>query len=151
MNYVKKKLCINRFWKTCTSFLDNRCCRGCFSILYLYFPLIKIGAGDPTTTADFVLIIIALAFGGFAVISSIFTIPRNLWILLTILVFLCALIPVIIYAIVSRFFPYVDGNMLQIPYLFVAPTNPLLDFIGFWMAIGGSLFAILVGFSVPKK
>ena len=119
--------------------------------IYLYLPLIQVGAGDAAATADFILSIVALAFGGLAIIMSVFVIPRNLWIILTSLVFTCILIPVIIYSIVYRLFPYVGSFALQYPYLIVVPTNPLLDFIGFWMAAGGVLFAILISFKVPKK
>lgn len=119
--------------------------------IYLYLPLIQIAAGDEAATADFILIVLALAFGGLAFVLSIFVVPRNLWIVLVALVFLCTLVPVVIFAISHKMFPYVMGDMTQIPYMFVLPSNPLMDFIGFWLAIGGSLFALIAGLSAPKK
>lgn len=122
-----------------------------FQFIYLYLPLIKLGEGDAAVLADFILIILALAFGGLAIILSIFVIPRNLWIFLVVSVIVFTIIPPIIYSAVMGTFPYVTSFAVQFPYLLVAPTNPLLDFIGFWMAIGGSLIASIIGFTLPRK
>ncbi|MHA2254607.1 MAG: hypothetical protein ACXAAM_00860 [Candidatus Heimdallarchaeaceae archaeon] len=122
-----------------------------FQFIFLYLPLLQVGAGDTTVVVDFIFSVLALAFGSLAVIMSVFVIPRNLWILFASFVFIFTIIPPVIFAIVNRMFPYVSSFAYQFPYFFVVPTNPLLDFIGFWMAVGGGLFAMLIGFNAPKK
>ncbi len=151
MNMAKNTIVTTGKGKLALFFLIVGIVGAIFQFIYLYLPLIEVGAGDTVSTVDFILSILALATGAFALILSIFVVPRNLWIALVFSVLIFTIVPVIIYAAVNSFFPYVSGAALQIPYLFVVPTNPLLDFIGFWIAIGGSLIAGLFGFSLPKK
>jgi len=122
-----------------------------FQFIFLYLPLIKAGLGDVTIIADFVFYILALTCCVLAVILSIYIVPRNLWIILVLSTTVLILIPPIIYAAVNHLFPYVTSDVLQVPYYFAAPTNPLLDFIGFWMAVGGTLIAAVIGFTLPKN
>lgn len=150
-NMAKKMLVSSGSGKLALFFLIVGIAGVIMQFIYLYLPLIQQGAGDAASTADFILSILALAFGGLALVLSVFVIPRNLWIVLVSLVFFCTLIPVIIFAITMRSFPYVMGYAFQMPYMLVLPLDPLMDFIGFWLAIGGSLFAALIGFSAPKK
>ena len=48
-------------------------------------------------------------------------------------------------------FPYVIGMFSQVPWMITLPTIPMLDFAGFWMAAGGGLMTMLIGFAIPKK
>ncbi len=122
-----------------------------FQFIYLYLPLIGISGGDAALIADFIFGILALAFGGLAFILSIFVIPRNLWIGLVISVLVFAFIPPIIYAVIAGGFPYFNGFYTHYGMFLALPTNPMMDFIGFWMAVGGSLIAAVIGFTLPKK
>ncbi len=122
-----------------------------FQFIYLYLPLIGLSGGDAALTAEFMFGIFALAFGGLALILSIFVIPRNLWIGLVISVLVFAFIPPIIYAVITGTFPYFNGFFYKYSMFLVVPTNPMMDFVGFWMAVGGSLIAAIVGFTLPKK
>ena len=122
-----------------------------FQFIYFYLPLIEIAGGDGALTADFIFGMLALAFGALAFILSIFVIPKNLWIGLVFSVIVFTLIPPIIYDIAFGNFPYVFLYFTQFSMLTVVPTNPMLDFVGFWMAGGGSLIALIIGFTLPKK
>ena len=124
-----------------------------FQFIYLYLPLIGLGGGDAAITIIFISSILALAVGILAFILSIFVVPRNIWIILAACVLVFTIIPPIVYVAANGIFPYFVKSY-EFPMFFVVPTSltgALLDFIGFWMAVGGSLIAAVIGFTLPKK
>jgi hypothetical protein len=111
-------------------------------------------AGDDTMTFVYVLLgTLALVSGSLAIILAIFRIPKWVWIMLSSLVLVFTILPPAILGGMLGFFPYVIGDIFTMPWIFMVglPINPAVDFIGFWMAVGGALFSIISGISVPKK
>ncbi len=123
-----------------------------FQFIYLYLPIIKVVGGTYPYILFIILHISAFVFGVVAIILSIFTNSRIIWILLCVFVLVLTFIPPIMYAVKGGVnFPYFDIIFTQIGYYLTIPTNPLLDFIGFWMASGGAFIAAVIGFTLPKK
>lgn len=117
--------------------------------IFLYLPLFQIG-GTGIILMFFIFSIAAMAFGALALILSIFGIPKVLWAIFAFLIIGFSLVLPIWMAISSGLFPYVVGAATQFPYLLIVPTNPLLDFIAFWLAAGGGLLTFIIGFFVPS-
>ncbi|MHA1954905.1 MAG: hypothetical protein ACW96U_13265 [Candidatus Heimdallarchaeaceae archaeon] len=106
-----------------------------------------------------ILMIAMFAVAGFCLISlviSLFGIPKALWIILAFLSLACAvavallmfLLPDLASALGVSGFVYFsldwyNLNLLGIPVMW--------DFIGFWLAAGGSFLALVFGFFIPKK
>ena len=122
-----------------------------FQFIFLYLPYFQIGGGVWQSILFFALSIGAMAFGGLVLIISFFGVPKALWIIFTFLVVGCALVLPIWFAVDTGMFVYVVGDAMSVPFLFVIPTNPMLDFIGFWLSAGGSLLAMLIGIFIPSK
>ena len=119
-----------------------------FSVTYL--PIIQLATIEPLAIVFAIFSIVALAFGAIAIIISIFKAPKWLWILLAFFILASTLIIAILVSIAAEF-PYFNGMYTQIPWAFlVLPLNPMIDFIGFWMAVIGSFAAMIFGFFVPK-
>jgi hypothetical protein len=112
-----------------------------FQFIFFYLPAFQFG-GFYTPQLElifFILSIAAMAMLGILLIVSIFGIPRVLWIILAFLGLGCALAPPIVTVIGIGLFPYVFG-----PWYLLLP----LDFIGFWLAAGGALLAMIFGFFI---
>ena len=111
--------------------------------LPLYFQFGYQFAGQSIYLVFFILIIAGAFFALLALIISIFGIPKVLWIIFAFLALACIVTTPIIILIDSGvgYFPYVDIAHSQ---LF------LLDFIGFWLAAGGALIAMITGIFVPS-
>ena len=113
----------------------------------VYLPYyFKIGyqlGGVSTYLIFFILIIAGAFFALLALIISIFGIPKVLWIIFAFLALACIVATPIIILIDSGvgYFPYVDSAHAQVF---------LLDFIGFWLAAGGALIAMITGIFVPS-
>ncbi|MHA1200300.1 MAG: hypothetical protein ACTSQF_13320 [Candidatus Heimdallarchaeaceae archaeon] len=92
----------------------------------------------------FILNIAVAGFALIAIIISIFGAPKALWIIFAFLSLACALVfPLIIFISgATTSFLYIEGAWFQ---------SHMMDFIGFWLAAGGSFLAMIVGFFVPKE
>lgn len=111
-----------------------------FQFIWMYLKAFQFGLyGPPYDLVFFILSIAAMAFFGLLLIISIFGSPKVLWIIFAFLGLACALVPPILLATTLAFFPYVFG-----PWYVLFP----MDFIGFWLAAGGSLLAIILGFFI---
>ncbi len=103
-----------------------------------------------------IMTIVMFAAAGFAVLAilfSIFGIPKALWIIFTILSLACA---VAVALVVNLGLPHVVQSLYGfVPtFMYIQPewiSAELFDFIGFWLAAGGSLLAMLFGIFTPKK
>jgi len=103
----------------------------------LYLPAFTNGLyGDPWDLIFFIVSIAAMAFLGLLLILSIFGIPKVLWGIFVFLGLACVIVPPIIIAAQTGIFFYVYG----IWYLLLP-----MDFIGFWLAAGGALIALILG------
>ena len=111
--------------------------------LPLYFQLGYQFAGEGIYLVFFILIIAGAFFALLALVISIFGIPKVLWIIFAFLALACIVTTPIIILIDSGvgYFPYVDSAHAQVF---------LLDFIGFWLAAGGALIAMITGIFVPS-
>jgi len=99
--------------------------------------------GVSTYLIFFILIIAGAFFALLALIISIFGIPKVLWIIFAFLALAC----IVVTPIILIFEPSVGV------FLYVEPTwyqAFSLDFIGFWIAAGGALIAMITGFFVPS-
>ena len=124
-----------------------------FQYAVLYSHLIPYFAGDAVTATMVIFGTLALFCGGLAIILAAYRIPKWVWILLSSLIFVSIMLPPSILGGMLRFFPYVIGDAFQLPWIWIIPlpTNPAVDFIGFWMAVGGSLMSMIASIKVPKK
>jgi len=121
-----------------------------FQFIFLYLPVFKLLPGDSLALVMFIISIATMAFGGSALIFSIFGAPKWLWIVFASLLLAGALVIPIIGAIRGAPFYYFNGVYSKVPFGLIIPTNALLDFLGFWMAAAGALVAMIGGFFVPK-
>ena len=102
---------------------------------------------DTTQFIWLIMFILNIAVAGFALIAiiiSIFGSPKALWIIFAFLSLAASLIFPIIFLV----------NGLYSTFIYIEPTwfqTYMMDFIGFWMAAGGSFLAMIVGFFVPKE
>ena len=112
----------------------------------LYLPVaLPAYQSDPSAIINLIGFILNIAVAGFAVIAiiiSIFGVPKALWVIFAFLSLACALVFPIILLIDSGVFMYIDATWFQ---------AYMLDFIGFWLAAGGSFLAMIVGLFVPKE
>jgi len=122
-----------------------------FQFIWLYLPYFQIASGDWQGIMFFAFSIAAMAFGAFTLILSLIGITRAVWIIFTFLVIGFTLVLPVWIAIDTGIFVYVVGDAATNPFLLVIPTNPLFDFIGFWLAAGGSFLAMFIGFFIPKE
>jgi hypothetical protein len=122
-----------------------------FQFIWLYLPYFQLTTGDWQGILFFALSIAAMAFGALILIISLFGIPKVLWIIFAFLVVGCSLVLPIWLAVDTGTFVYVVGDATQFPYLLLVPTNPMLDFVGFWLAAGGSFLAMIFGIFIPKE
>ncbi len=93
----------------------------------------------------FIVFLLGALLGLLALIISLFKIPKFLWILFAFGTLACIAVTPIIWIIQDGF-----ANFAYISIAF--DTNyTLMEFLGFWMGIGGSLLAMIIGFFVPKE
>ncbi len=113
--------------------------------IYLYLPAFKdeyMTGGDVMYLIYFIMIIAVAFFAILAIFISIFGIPKFLWLTLTFLSLACILaIPLIVLGM-GNSFPYISVNF--------ADTTEMLNFIGFWVGVGGTFLATFIGLFVPK-
>ena len=114
-----------------------------FQFIYFYLPAFQYGFYiEPYDLIFFIISIATMAFLGLLFLIALFGSPKALWIIFTLLGFLCALAAPVIVAINTTAFIYIE-----IGWYYIFP----MDFIGFWLAAGGSLLAMIFGFFIPKK
>ena len=124
-----------------------------FEYASLHSYLVPYAGGDTATFVYVLLGTLALASGSLAIILSIFKISKWVWVMLSSFVLVFIILPPAIFGGMLGFFPYFYGNLFSMPWMLFAglPINPAVDFIGFWMAVGGALLSIISGSFVPKK
>ena len=111
-----------------------------FSVLYL--PSIILFPGEPIIIMVFVLNLAAMIIGFVAIIMSMFRIHKVLWSICAFFVLVFTLVYPIITASLTGEFPYIS----EVYFMFA-----MKDFIGFWLAVSGSLFSFLFGLLLPKS
>ena len=129
---------------------------GFFSGYFFWLPIYQAAIGSAAETIFLILMIVMFAVAGFCLIAlviSLFGIPKALWIILAFLSLACAvtisLLMVLLPDLATAFglygYPYIDLGWYQ------ASAEQMWDFIGFWLAAGGSFLALVFGFFIPKK
>ncbi len=108
----------------------------------MYLPAIRVFPGVPIIIMALVFNIVAIIFGLLAVAFSMFKIHKIVWILCSFFVLGFTLAYPIMIVSISGIFPYVTELYLQ---------SNMTDFIGFWLAIVGSLFSFLFGLLLPRE
>jgi len=96
-------------------------------------------------TMHLIAMILLFAVAGFAVIAiviALFGIPKVLWIIFAFLSLACVVVPMLISVFQGTAFAYFNLGWYQ---------SYKWDFIGFWLAAGGSFLALIVGFFIPEK
>jgi len=114
-----------------------------FQFIYFYLKAFQFTFyGDPWDLIFFIISIAAMAFLGLLFLISLFGSPKALWIIFAFLGLACVIVPPIIVVIQTGTFVYIEmGWYTLIP----------MDFIGFWLAAGGSLLALIFGIFTPSK
>ena len=122
-----------------------------YAVLHLY--LEPLAGSDTMMLAYLFLGTLALVSGVLAILLAIFKIPKWIWIMLSSFVLIFTILPPAIMGGMLGFFPYVLGDTFHTRWMFLPslPARPAIDFIGFWMAVGGGLLSMISGFFVPKK
>ncbi len=111
-----------------------------FSVLYLH--LFILASGEPIILMICILNIAAMIIGFAAIIMSMFGIHKVLWSICAFCVLAFTLVYPIITVSLSGVFPYISEVYFMLA---------MKDFIGFWLAVSGSLFSFLFGLLLPKK
>ncbi|MCG3221670.1 MAG: hypothetical protein H7641_09855 [Candidatus Heimdallarchaeota archaeon] len=92
-----------------------------------------------------IAMILLFAVAGLCVIAliiALFGIPKVMWIILAFLSLACVVVPMLISVFQGAAFEYFNLTWYN---------AHMWDFIGFWLAAGGSFLAFVFGFFVPKK
>ncbi|NPD90259.1 MAG: hypothetical protein HGN29_16225 [Asgard group archaeon] len=129
---------------------------GFFSGFFLWLPTYQANTGTGGEMIFLILMILMFVVAGLCLISliiSLFGIPKVLWIILAFLSLGCAVAVSLLMFMLGDLasalglagFAYFDLGWYQ------ASTEQMWDFIGFWLAAGGSFLALVFGFFVPKK
>jgi len=98
--------------------------------------------GEPYDLIFFILSIAAMAFMGILLLVSLAGCPKALWIVFVFLGLACILFAPIFISVQIGTFYYVENVWYQL-----LP----MDFIGFWLAGGGALVALIFGFIMPTE
>lgn len=112
----------------------------------LYLPQFQtVYLADPANNIYVLIAFIVIIFGAFlgllALILSMFKASKVLWILFAFGTLVCVAV-----------FPIVDIFGTAGTFLYIDPSAvSLMDFIGFWMGVGGAFLAMIVGFFVPQE
>ena len=122
-----------------------------YSVLYAH--LVPYFGDDGVTSMSICFGTLALVAAGLAIILATYRIPKWAWISLSSVVFISIMMLPSVFGGILGFFPYVLGDVFTMPWIMLAglPIYPGLDFIGFWIAVGGSLFSLIASLGVPKK
>ena len=122
-----------------------------FQFVTVYQHVLTYVPGDALFITLYSLSISTLVTGGSAILWSLFRSSKFQMISAGFYIMAIALILPIYSAVTGGAFPYVIGAYSQLPWLFVLPTIPMLDFVGFWMATGAGLLTMISGFAIPKR
>ena len=119
---------------------------GFLSAYFFWLPTYRSVIGTQYEIYALIMMIVMFACAGFAAIAilfSVFGIPKVLWILFTIISLACVVATAIVIIVAFEgYFVYTDLGWYQ--------AN-MYDFIGVWMAAGGSLFAFILGIFCPVR
>jgi hypothetical protein len=130
---------------------------GFFSGFFYWLPIYQNNTIAEANTILLILMILMFAVAGFCLIAlviSLFGIPKALWVILAFLSIACAVVPSILMFMLPDLgtilggvvgFVYFDLSWYQ------ASAAQMWDFIGFWLAAGGSFLALVFGILTPKK
>ena len=111
-----------------------------FQFIWFYLKAFQFGLyGPPFDLIFFILSIAAMALLGILLIVSIIGIPRVLWLIVAFLGLACVIVAPIMVVIQTGILPYVFGGWYVLLPMY---------FIGFWLAAGGALLALIFGFFI---
>ncbi|MHA2358487.1 MAG: hypothetical protein ACXABK_06945 [Candidatus Heimdallarchaeaceae archaeon] len=109
-----------------------------------FYRLGEYTAGDIISLVNMILVFAAAGFAVIALVIALFGIPRFLWILFAFLSLVCAFLPLLL--------PLFAGGSFDFVYISLSwYGSNMFDFIGFWLAIGGSFLALVFGFFIPER
>ncbi|MCG3226007.1 MAG: hypothetical protein H7645_03750 [Candidatus Heimdallarchaeota archaeon] len=125
---------------------------GFFSGFFFWLPLYQAYA----ETIFLILMIAMFAVAGFCLIAlviSLFGLPKALWIIFAFLSLACVVTVALLMFLLTDLatalgisgFVYFDLGWYNLS------PEAMWDFIGFWLAAGGSFLALVFGFFIPKK
>jgi len=97
---------------------------------------------DTIVLIAFIVIIASAFFALLALIISMFGIPKVLWVIFALASLVCIAVFPIISLIQGNPFPFIDLSYY---------SSNMLDFLGFWIGVGGTFLAMIFGFFVPKE
>ncbi len=119
------------------------------SAFFFWLPTYRNLAGDQLEIFALIMMIVMFAgagFGAIALIFSLFGIPKIMWILFALLTLACVVATAIVITVAF------EGNFVYISLAwYQASTETMFDFIGVWLAAGGSLLAFILGLFCPVK
>ncbi len=109
-------------------------------------------AGNVNSFIVFIVFCLGALFAVLAIFISIVNIPKALWILFAFGSLACIAVGPIIWIIQDGFanFEYIQIAFDSMSFTMDGAFT-LMEFIGFWAGLGGSLLAMIVGFFVPKE
>jgi len=108
-------------------------------------------AGNVNSFIVFIVFCLGALLALLAIIISIFKIPKVLWILFALGSLACIAVGPIIWIIKDggfANFEYIKTTFDSMSFTMDGAFT-LMEFIGFWAGLGGSLLAMIVGFFVP--
>jgi len=122
---------------------------GFLSAYFFWLPTYRSLIGLELEIFALIMMIVMFAgtgFGAIAVLFSIFGIPKIMWIIFALLTLACVIATAIVVTVAFEgHFVYINLAWYQ------GSTETMFDFLGFWLAAGGSLLAFILGIFVPVK
>ena len=119
------------------------------SAFFFWLPTYRNNIGSSVEIFTLIMMIVMFAGAGFAAIAlifSIFGIPKIMWIIFALLTLACVVATAIVITVAFEgYFVYFDLGWYQFS------SDTMFDFIGMWIAAGGSLLAFILGIFVPTK
>ena len=119
---------------------------GFLSAYFFWLPLYRSLIATQYEVFALIMMIVMFAGAGFAAIAiifSVFGVPKVIWILFALLSLACvAAAAIVITVAFEGYFVYTDLGWYQLN---------MYDFIGVWLAIGGSFLAFILGIFCPVK
>ena len=133
---------------------------GFFSGYFFWLPIYQEAIGSGGELIFMILMIVMFAVAGLcliALIISLFGIPKALWVILAFLSLACAVVVALLMFMLGDLasalgvsgFVYFDLAWYNLEIL--PGVLAMWDFIGFWLAAGGSFLALVFGILTPKK
>lgn len=125
---------------------------GILSAIGFWLPSYQSPPSPDAETILLIFMIVAFAAAlwfALTLIISFFGVPKALYIIFAFLTMACAAVPCVLLAVAFADLTGFTGAFLYIDLAWYQ-TVPL-DFIGFWMGVGGGLLAFITGFFVPKE